>query len=369
MLRDGGHGEFAVAKKFLEGLGGPDRVSFVPGNHDAYVRTSMRDVERYLSPWMTTDSGRYEGFPYVRMIGPVALVGLSSAVPTGPFVASDDATSVQWSESHGGSLELTFAPGWKPRVARLDLSADPALWAEYQQALSTGGTIRYNIIVRHDDIVGSAPGWFESIWIGNTNGCWDQQFGGSDGQIGLYGAGAFPAGGVTTIEVSYPIEAGAAVRDRRAQFSTGSGWNEIFLGMNSGGGGYSGARYFIDNFSVVADAAPPPPVIPDLSIEPARPGLHLIASGNSRWDRQTVRTTIPEHSWVGRGSPVTYRFGLSSFPRLPEFVALLYLVPGTHLPATNTPPDQHPKFITPPTPHHSTTYPFLMIRRPPRSTL
>ncbi len=88
LINIGLHGEFAVAKKFLEGLGGPDRVSFVPGNHDAYVRTSMRDVERYLSPWMTTDSGRYEGFPYVRMIGPVALVGLSSAVPTGPFVAS-----------------------------------------------------------------------------------------------------------------------------------------------------------------------------------------------------------------------------------------------------------------------------------------
>lgn len=268
-----------------------------------------------------------------------AEVAYDFATDAGPFVASDDATSVQWSESHGGSLELTFAPGWKPRVARLDLSADPALWAEYQQALATGGTIRYNIIVRHDDIVGSAPGWFESIWIGNTNGCWDQQFGGSDGQIGLYGAGAFPAGGVTTIEVSYPIEAGAAVRDRRAQFSAGSGWNEIFLGMNSGGGGYSGARYFIDNFSVVANAAPPPPVIPDLTIEPARQGLHLIAAGGSRWDRQTVRTTIPEHSWVGRGSPVTYRFGLSSFPQLPEFGAFLYLVPGTDIPATNSGPD------------------------------
>ena len=88
LINIGLHGEFAVAKSFLERLGTPSRVSFVPGNHDAYVRTSMREVERYLAPWMTTDSGRYEGFPYVRMIGPVALVGVSSAVPTGPFVAS-----------------------------------------------------------------------------------------------------------------------------------------------------------------------------------------------------------------------------------------------------------------------------------------
>jgi 3',5'-cyclic AMP phosphodiesterase CpdA len=88
LINIGLHGEFDVAKRFLERLGPPNKVSFVPGNHDAYVRTSMRDVERYLAPWMTTDSGRYEGFPYVRMIGPVALVGVSSAVPTGPFVAS-----------------------------------------------------------------------------------------------------------------------------------------------------------------------------------------------------------------------------------------------------------------------------------------
>ena len=88
LINIGLHGEFAVAKSFLERLGTPSKVSFVPGNHDAYVRTSMREVERYLAPWMTTDSGRYEGFPYVRMIGPVALVGVSSAVPTGPFVAS-----------------------------------------------------------------------------------------------------------------------------------------------------------------------------------------------------------------------------------------------------------------------------------------
>jgi 3',5'-cyclic AMP phosphodiesterase CpdA len=63
-------------------------VSFVPGNHDAYHKTTFSDIERFLSPWMTSDNGRFEGFPYVRLVGPLALVGLSSAVVTGPFVAS-----------------------------------------------------------------------------------------------------------------------------------------------------------------------------------------------------------------------------------------------------------------------------------------
>jgi 3',5'-cyclic AMP phosphodiesterase CpdA len=88
LINIGLHGEFEGARRFLEELGAPTKVSFVPGNHDAYVRTSMKDVERYFSPWMTSDSGRYEGFPYVRLIGPIAIVGLSSAVPTAPFVAS-----------------------------------------------------------------------------------------------------------------------------------------------------------------------------------------------------------------------------------------------------------------------------------------
>ena len=88
LINIGLHGEFQIARMFLEKLGPPDRVSFVPGNHDAYVRTSMGDIERYLGPWMTSESGRFEGFPYVRMMGPIAIVGTSSAVPTGPFIAS-----------------------------------------------------------------------------------------------------------------------------------------------------------------------------------------------------------------------------------------------------------------------------------------
>jgi 3',5'-cyclic AMP phosphodiesterase CpdA len=88
LVNIGLHGEFHAAKAFLEKLGAPTKVSFVPGNHDAYVKTSLGDIERFLAPWMTSDNGRFEGFPYVRLVGPVALVGLSSAVPTGPFLAS-----------------------------------------------------------------------------------------------------------------------------------------------------------------------------------------------------------------------------------------------------------------------------------------
>lgn len=80
--------EFPPAADFMKSVGDPEHVSLVPGNHDAYVRPALKDITRYLSPWMTTDSGRFEGFPYVRLRGPIAIVGLSSGVPTMPLLAS-----------------------------------------------------------------------------------------------------------------------------------------------------------------------------------------------------------------------------------------------------------------------------------------
>jgi 3',5'-cyclic AMP phosphodiesterase CpdA len=80
--------EFPSAAVFLRRLGDPARVSLVPGNHDAYVAAALREIERHWSSWMTSDSGRFEGFPFVRMAGPVALIGLNSGVPTFPFLAT-----------------------------------------------------------------------------------------------------------------------------------------------------------------------------------------------------------------------------------------------------------------------------------------
>lgn len=80
--------EFEPAAHFLAGVGSPDRVSLVPGNHDAYVNSSQADIDRYLGPWMLSEAGRYEGFPYVRLMGPIALIGLSSALPTFALLAT-----------------------------------------------------------------------------------------------------------------------------------------------------------------------------------------------------------------------------------------------------------------------------------------
>ncbi len=80
--------EWETAKVFLEGLGSPERVSFVPGNHDAYVRGSLEGLLRICGAWTKGEDGQASVFPYLRRRGPLALIGLSSAIPTKPFAAS-----------------------------------------------------------------------------------------------------------------------------------------------------------------------------------------------------------------------------------------------------------------------------------------
>jgi 3',5'-cyclic AMP phosphodiesterase CpdA len=84
--------EFERARQWLEGLGSPTDVSLVPGNHDAYVRAAAVHRDRHWAPYMKGDPlpGREAAatFPYMRRRGPVALVGLSTAVVTPAFMAT-----------------------------------------------------------------------------------------------------------------------------------------------------------------------------------------------------------------------------------------------------------------------------------------
>lgn len=80
-------GEIEFARAWLEGLGSPDRVSLVPGNHDAYVRGALAAAAKLWHPFLVGDDGK-AGFPYVRRRGPIALIGLSTALATPHFMAT-----------------------------------------------------------------------------------------------------------------------------------------------------------------------------------------------------------------------------------------------------------------------------------------
>jgi 3',5'-cyclic AMP phosphodiesterase CpdA len=78
--------EFVQARAWLDALGSPSDVTLVPGNHDAYVRGWDARALAYWGEFMRGDNGA--GFPFVRRRGPLALIGLSSAVVTPPFFAT-----------------------------------------------------------------------------------------------------------------------------------------------------------------------------------------------------------------------------------------------------------------------------------------
>jgi len=79
--------EFAAARAWLQGLGSSEDVTVIPGNHDALV--DLPPVQGLLQ-WadFLTDTPAEVAFPAIRVRGPVALIGVCSAIPTPPGSAA-----------------------------------------------------------------------------------------------------------------------------------------------------------------------------------------------------------------------------------------------------------------------------------------
>ncbi len=88
LVNVGHEDEFPQALATTEILGGPEKVSIVPGNHDAYIRESLPAMASVFSPFMRGDHADSHAFPYLRQRGAVALIGVNSGIPTLPFMAT-----------------------------------------------------------------------------------------------------------------------------------------------------------------------------------------------------------------------------------------------------------------------------------------
>jgi 3',5'-cyclic AMP phosphodiesterase CpdA len=80
--------EYRPAREWLSSLGDADQVTIVLGNHDDYVRGAVAHANAYWHDYMRDDDLTRIGFPFLRRRGPLALIGVSSAVPTAPFMAT-----------------------------------------------------------------------------------------------------------------------------------------------------------------------------------------------------------------------------------------------------------------------------------------
>ncbi|MFO1068681.1 MAG: metallophosphoesterase [Geminicoccaceae bacterium] len=93
--------EFVQGAAWLRGLGKPDEVTFIPGNHDAYVpprwERSWAEVAAFMRGDDRAEAPREEHavFPFVRQRPPLAIVGVSTAVPNPPTLATGRIGSAQ----------------------------------------------------------------------------------------------------------------------------------------------------------------------------------------------------------------------------------------------------------------------------------
>jgi 3',5'-cyclic AMP phosphodiesterase CpdA len=89
--------ELAPSRAWLESVGAPDRVTVIPGNHDAYVRVTQHRFAQAWGNYLESDEAPDGGgtFPSLRRRGPLALISVSSAVPTPPLMATGRVGSTQ----------------------------------------------------------------------------------------------------------------------------------------------------------------------------------------------------------------------------------------------------------------------------------
>jgi len=82
--------EFEPSRAWLESVGTPDRVTVIPGNHDAYVRATKHRFAEAWGSYLDGDAAPAGGvtFPSLRRRGPLALISVSTAVPTPPLMAT-----------------------------------------------------------------------------------------------------------------------------------------------------------------------------------------------------------------------------------------------------------------------------------------
>ncbi len=108
--------EFEQARDWLLMLGDPSQVALVPGNHDACVAAPWQDTFALWQPYMASDEPSSDNrgtapFPSLRVRGAIAFIGLSTACPKPPLLATGTL----------GAQQLSLLPGLLQRTREVGL--------------------------------------------------------------------------------------------------------------------------------------------------------------------------------------------------------------------------------------------------------
>ncbi|GAB1715227.1 MAG: metallophosphoesterase [Nitrobacter sp.] len=156
--------EFTQARAWLESVGAPADVTLVPGNHDAYVRVTTKQTSQWAE-YMRGDSagtGAPLSFPFLRRRGPLTLIGVSSAVPTRPFMATGSLRRSQLDMLEQGFSQIADEPSFRVLLIHHPLSSK----ASYKRLTDADALLalikrhRVDLILHGHDHVRSTM-WFE----------------------------------------------------------------------------------------------------------------------------------------------------------------------------------------------------------------
>lgn len=80
--------EFRQAARWLKSLGEPDELALIPGNHECYVGQPWEQSFANWAEYLGSAGAGPGEYPSLKTTGELAFIGLSSACPTPPFMAS-----------------------------------------------------------------------------------------------------------------------------------------------------------------------------------------------------------------------------------------------------------------------------------------
>jgi len=208
-------GEYATAFAFLGLLGAGDVVSAVPGNHDAYVPGAARRAWKAWAAYMTADAGEADNWPYVRRRGDVAIVGASSAVASGPFMATGT-----FSEKQEERLAMVLDKLGRAGLCRVVLIHHPPVKGATAWHKRLSGASRFRKVI--------ARFGAELILHGHTHRPTRLSVPGPQGDVPVIGVpaatqrpgGKHPAAGFNLFDIDR-TEAGFLIRHRLMQVTAG----------------------------------------------------------------------------------------------------------------------------------------------------
>jgi len=158
--------EFAPAAGWLDGIGRPEIVTAIPGNHDAYVRGTSHRFAEVFSDHLRGDGAARPAFPSLRRRGPLALISLSSALPTPLLFATGTLGEAQLNALKGLLQRLALEPLFRVLLIHHPLRSD-ARFKRLTDAAGLLAVLKENgvqmILHGHDHV-------HSTIWIDGPDG-------------------------------------------------------------------------------------------------------------------------------------------------------------------------------------------------------